>query len=151
MYNGENPMQEDALTLTQDALLDLLSRHADALNQNERNALRLLQKQRSPLPSDALALLALARELKQLLVPLGAPQPFRRELRRQLTSTPQVTLAGMGNNGRLPDLARRVGAQAAGNRPLLVGAAALGSILPLLGLLFFWRKRQRTEPLPGAV
>ncbi len=146
-------MQEDALT--QDALLDLLSRHADALNQNERLAARLLQKQRSSLPSDVLALLVLAQQLKRLLVPLGAPQPFRRDLRRRLTGArlagPEEILPAIDINSGLPGLARRVGAQAAGNRPLLVGAAAVGSLLPLLGLLFFWRKRQRTEPLPGVV
>ncbi|HSM58672.1 MAG TPA: hypothetical protein VK879_21135 [Candidatus Sulfomarinibacteraceae bacterium] len=121
-----------------DALLDLLSAHADALNQGQESVGRLLRSYPA-LPPGARPMLALAWQLKQTLVPVPVPPSFRAELRRQLH-----TAAG---EGRPAPMVVSTGGRW---RPLWMGAAALGSLLPLLGLLLFWRRRQRTHPLAGA-
>lgn len=118
-----------------DTLQDLLWAHADALNQGQEDVARLLLSYPS-LPPGARPLLALAWQLKRVLAPTPVPEPFKAELQ-------QALLAVARGEQAAPVVA--VGRR----RPLWMGAAALGSLLPLLGLLLFWRRRQRT-PLAGA-
>jgi hypothetical protein len=120
--------------LLEEQLLDLLAAHADALNEGEDRADHLLAG--SPeLPSDIAALFLLALGLKRLLVPLAAPPVFRRRLHDDLTTCREVTL--------------RTGSQR-GPRFLWLGAAAAGSLLPVLGFLFLRRRRQREGELVTA-
>lgn len=88
-------------------------------------------------------LMALARLLQRALVPVPTPAPFRSQLRRKLSSgartagsaeTPPATAASVTLSDR--------------RRPRVwLGAAAVGSVLSLAGLLFFWRRRG--YPLPA--
>lgn len=121
-----------------EALQDLLTAHADALNQGQESVGRLLRSHPA-LPPGARPLLALAWQLKQTLVPVPVPPSFRVDLRQQLHAA--------ASEDRPAPMVVSTGGR---RRPLWMGAAALGSILPLLGLLLFWRRRQRTHSLAGA-
>lgn len=119
------------------SLQDLLAAHAEALNQGQEGVSQLLQSYPS-LPPNGRPLLALAWQLKRALVPVPVPASFKAELRQSL-------LSAAGGERQAPMVVGR-----GGRRPLWMGAAAVGSLLPLLGLLLFWRRRQRTHPLAGA-
>ena len=120
--------------LSEESLRDLLAAHADLLNEDQEEAERFVREQ-SSLGPETLAYLLLALRLKRMLVPVVVPQQFRRQLREQL-------LAGGESRGSLIVRMRR--------HPVWMGAAAAGSLLPLLGLLFFWRRRQRAHGVPSA-
>ena len=76
-------------------------------------------------------LMEVARLLRRVLVPVPTPTPFRSHLRQALHS---------GREGMVTVSDRR--------RPRVwLGAAAVGSVLSLAGLLFFWRRRG--YPLPA--
>ena len=114
------------------ARLTLLSMHADRLNEGEEQAERFLQRQ-APLGPDMLALLSLARRLKQALAPVPVPDPFRAQLRHDL-------VAYVGETGKVHGSRSR--------KPLWYSLAAVGSVLPLLGI-FVWRRRRRSHTLVG--
>ncbi|HZD11466.1 MAG TPA: hypothetical protein VE553_09000 [Candidatus Binatia bacterium] len=114
------------------ARLTLLSMHADRLNEGEEPAERFLQRQ-VHLGPDMLALLSLARRLKQALTPVPVPDPFRAQLRDDLVARWGETEARQEGRSR---------------RPLWYSLAAVGSVLPLLGI-FVWRRRRRSHTLMG--
>lgn len=120
--------------MNDEALPDILAIHADKLNKGELEANRFLQQQ-EPLPPETAALFALAGRLNGLLRPVQIPAPFRERLRRQLLASQEVEVS----------VGRRLR-----RHPFWMGAAAIGSLVPLLGLFIFWRRRQRSHPLPGA-
>ena len=112
--------------------MNFLNDYADALNAGPEAAQRLLQQHPAE-AAELASLLHLAWQLKQLLVPLAAPAGFKTELRRGLLQT----------EFRAGDASAR-----AYPRTVWMSAAAIGSLLPLLGLLVFWRRRQRAQALP---
>lgn len=81
-------------------------------------------------------LMEVARLLRRVLVPVPTPAPFRSQLRRDLFSGAETPARAKGSV-----------TISTGRRPRMwLGAAAVGSILSLVGLLFFWRRRG--YPLP---
>lgn len=120
--------------LSEEALQNILAVHADLLNEGEEEADRFVQQQWG-LGPEAMAYLLLALRLKRMLVPVAMPPGFREQLRHDL-------LAGEGPDDSIVRRIRR--------HPVWVGAAAAGSLVPLLGLLLFWRRRQRAQALPNA-
>ena len=119
--------------MQQHELLQFLTAHADALNVGAEEVQRLLR--RYPLlAAETAPLLYLAQQLKQTLVPVVVPAAFREELRAQLTEPQQKR--GVGSPGS--------------SRTLWLGAAAVGSLLPVVGLILFWLRRQRTQAFPSA-
>ena len=117
-------------------LVNLLAAHAEALVSGVDEK----QWRSGYDPRDveaAAALMEVARLLRRVLVPVPTPTPFRSQLREALSSgaeppskvEPSITVS----NRRRPRV--------------WLGAAAVGSILSLVGLLFFWRRRG--YPLPA--
>lgn len=122
--------------MSYDAQLALLSAHADSLNEGEGAAARFLQRHRSLAP-DMLALLSLAWRLKQALIPIEAPEEFRARLYSDLVAHSHPSPRSDWHNMR---------------RPLYYSLAAVGSVLPLLGIVV-WRRRKRSSsdvPQKGA-
>lgn len=120
--------------LNEEALRELVAVHADLLNAGEEEADRFVQQQPA-LDSEAMAYLYLALRLKRMLVPVPVPPPFRRRLRQELLTADDA-------DGSIARHIRR--------HPVWVGAAAAGSLVPLVGLFLFWRRRQRTHALSNA-
>ncbi|MDX1686889.1 MAG: hypothetical protein R3248_02810 [Candidatus Promineifilaceae bacterium] len=75
-------------------------------------------------------LMEVARLLKRVLIPVPTPAPFRSQLRQDLFS-------GAYSSGAKGS----VNISTRGRPRMWLGAAAVGSILSLAGLLFFWRRR----------
>lgn len=114
--------------MSYDAQLSLLSAHADSLNEGEGAAARFLQRHRSLAP-EMLALMSLAWRLKQVLTPIQAPEEFRTRLYGELIAHSQLSHRNDWRNMR---------------RPLYYSLAAVGSVLPLLGIVV-WRRRKRSS------
>lgn len=112
-----------------------LSTHADRLIAGDEHARRFVQQQ-VYLPPDVTDLLSLARRLKRTLVRVSLSESFRRQLQEDL-------LAHSGKK-MTTESERSL-------RPLWYSLAAVGSVLPLVGI-FVWRRRRRsdTQPLVGA-
>lgn len=111
-------------------MADFLAAHAEALISGIDEKRWLSGYQRHEVEAAA-PLLEVARLLRRALVPVATPAPFRSQLRQALSS---------GAEGRVTVSTRR--------RPRVwLGAAAVGSLLSLAGLLFFWRRRG--YPLPA--
>jgi hypothetical protein len=87
-----------------------------------------------PLPLEMLTLFALARRLKQTLTPVATPEPFRTQLQKDLLASYEPAYDSDKERGR---------------GPLWYSLAAVGSILPLLGLVV-WRRRRRSNTLVAA-
>lgn len=113
--------------MSYDARLALLSAHADSLNEGEGAAARFLERH-GPLGPDLLALLSLALRLKRALTPLQAPEEFRTRLYGELVAHSHPSARSDWHNMR---------------RPLYYSLAAIGSVLPLLGIVV-WRRRKRS-------
>lgn len=118
--------------MTYDARLTLLSTHADRLNEGEEQA-NYFVRRHAPLGPDMIALLELARRLKQVLAPVPVPRDFRAQLHHDLIAHSEKT----NSQG-----SRRL------RRPLWFSLVAAGSVLPLLGI-FVWRRRRRSNTLLG--
>ena len=117
-------------------LVNLLVAQAEALvsNTDERQWLSDYEPRKL---QAARPFMEVARLLRRLLVPVPTPPAFRLQLRNEL-------LSGAASSPR----ARKTVAISAPRRPRVwLGAAAVGSILSLAGLLFFWRRRGC--PLPA--
>lgn len=110
------------------AQIDFLSIHADRLIEGEHRARRFVQQQ-TALPADMRSLLLLAHRVRQALAPVAVPEPFRRRLRDDLLAHSEDYLTA--------DSERSL-------RPLWYSLAAAGSVLPLLGI-FVWRRRRRSD------
>lgn len=110
------------------ARVDLLSIHADRLIEGDDRARRFLQQQ-ATLSPDMKSLFWLAHRVKQALVPIPVPEPYRRQLREDLLTHSENYLATSSERSL---------------RPLWYSLAAAGSILPLLGI-FVWRRRRRSD------
>ena len=107
--------------MKEERVLDLLSAHADALNRGEPHDAWLSRQ--TDLPAELPPLLETARILQRTLIPLPVPTRFQSRLLSDLQAT-----------------MRRRSWRA---RPRIwVGAAAVGSLLSLVGLLFFWQRRR---------
>lgn len=117
--------------MSYDARLTLLSTHADRLNQGGDAADRFLRKQ-GPLPPDLVALLTLARRLKRALAPVPPRDGFRTQLRHELAAHGEWNERRQWRSGR---------------KPLFLSLAAVGSVLPLLGIVV-WRRRRRSSGQP---
>lgn len=114
-----------------DKLLNLLARHADALNESGAvadfdSAVWLAQHNPAASQNNLLPLLQLAKSVKMALNPVKPPAFFKAELRQQLE---QSSLKGMAK--------RSIG------RILWVIAAIIGSILSIIVIL------RRLKLLPG--
>lgn len=116
-----------------DAPLTLLSIHADKMNEGQESAARFLRRQ-APLAHDLLALISLAQRLKDALTPLAAPEPFRSQLHHDLLSHSDWSRRPLA-----PERRWRIS-----RRPLYYSLAAVGSVLPLLGIVV-WRRRRRAS------
>lgn len=112
--------------MSYDARLTLLSAHADRLNEGLAAADSFIRRQGGLAP-DMAALLSLARRLKQTLVPVAAPEPFRTQLYNELVIHSELSYSTPWPKVR---------------RPLVYSLAAIGSVLPLLGIVV-WRRRRR--------
>lgn len=110
------------------ARVNILSTHADRLIEGENIAQRFVQRQAS-LPPEVVSLLSLAHRVRRVLVPVAVPEPFRRELREELLAHSDKHLAPA------PERSLRL---------LWYSLAAAGSVLPLLGI-FVWRRRRRSD------
>lgn len=110
------------------ARIDFLSTHADRLIEGEHSARRFVQQQTS-LSAEMRDLLSLAYRVGQALTPVAVPEPFRRQLRDDLLAHSEKHLTS--------DSERSL-------RPLWYSLAAAGSVLPLLGI-FVWRRRRRSD------
>lgn len=119
--------------MNHDGQATLLTTYTDGLGHGLPHSDRLLW-QFGPLPLEMLTLFALARRLKQTLTPLAAPEPFRTQLQQDLLASFEPAYDSESDRGR---------------RPLWYSLAAVGSILPLLGLVV-WRRRRRSHTLVGA-
>lgn len=108
--------------------MGLLSIYTDRLHRGQGYADRLL-RQYGSLSLEMVALLALAQRLKRTLAPVPAPEPFRSQLQRDLLSQYDFQPVSTDN--------RRW-------RPLWYSLAAVGSVLPLLGIVV-WRRRRRSH------
>jgi hypothetical protein len=113
-------------------LIELLADHADALNQGRDTTAALLNHYGQDTP-DLATWLSLARSLKASLEPVAPADAFKANLHQQLLqSRPNPT-----------------------SQPIRsiwwIGAAAVGSLLPLAGLLiwFFRRPRPESQPTPN--
>lgn len=115
--------------MSYDAQLTLLSAHADSLNEGEGAAARFLQRHSSLAP-EMVSLLSLAWRLKQALVPVQAREEFRAQLYSDLLAHSHYSRNKGWRNMR---------------RPLYYSLAAVGSMLPLLGIVV-WRRRRRSSP-----
>lgn len=117
-------------------LADLLAAQAEALVSGTDEEQWLSDYDPRKLEA-AQPLMELARLLQRALVPVPIPAPFRSQLRQALASRVETSSVAEGS---VTVATRR--------RPRVwLGAAAVGSILSLAGLLFFWRRRG--YPLPA--
>lgn len=117
-------------------MADFLAAHAEALVSGADEKQWLAGYERHEVEAAA-PLLEVARLLQRVLVPVPTPAPFRTRLREALSGGAAI---GSGVKGTVTVSSRR--------RPRVwLGAAAVGSILSLAGLLFFWRRRG--YPLPA--
>ncbi len=108
-------------------LVELLARHADLLNAGDDRTNTYVRQY--GLSDDAAALLHLARSAKAALKPVDPRIGFQAQLHRELMQAdPWYTLATPGRIGR----------------KVWVGAATIGSLVSLAGLVF-WFRRQREE------
>lgn len=117
-------------------MADFLAAHAEALVSGADEKQWLAGYERGEVEAAA-PLLKVARLLRQVLVPVPTPPAFRARLRQALSDGAAIS---SGAKGTVTVSAQR--------RPRVwLGAAAVGSILSLAGLLFFWRRRG--YPLPA--
>ena len=117
-------------------LVDLLAAQAEALVSGTNESQWLSDYEPHKLEA-ARPLMEVARALRRVLVPVPTPPAFRAQLRDELIS-------GATPSSR----ARNPVTISAPRRPRVwLGAAAVGSLLSLAGLLFFWRRRG--YPLPA--
>lgn len=125
-----------------DTLTDILARHADALHAGDEQA--EVHVARYPEYRDELLpLFQLARELDQLLEPVGAPLVFRNQLRAELVGAAVRSAAGLDRpwwairprlQERLADLPVLIRLPEAPQRQVLVRAAAGGAGLAAAGV-----------------
>jgi len=121
--------------MKEDDLANLLAAQAEALVSGTDERQWLADYDPHKLEA-ARPLMEVARLLRRVLVPVPTPAPFRSQLRQALSSGAEPSA---GVEGSVAVSARR--------RPRVwLGAAALGSILSLAGLLFFWRRRGYPVP-----
>lgn len=117
------------------ALSEILMTHADGLNQGVDQTHQLVERYADIFP-ELPVLLRLGQLLKQVLVPIKARPAFSQELRRHLLGQPLVLPASVP----------------ASNRRIWIGAATVGSILSVTGVLFFVLHRAgiltRRSPVP---
>jgi hypothetical protein len=127
-----------------DKIFDLLTAHADALNEYEGrdnfNSEAWLSRQRVDVVqiTSLMSLLHLAQALKQVLIPVQPSTSFRSQLRHQLLHE--------SPSNRILERPRR--------RVFWLGAAVLGSLLSLAGVLLFILHRlrpDRSHPMTTAV
>ena len=111
-----------------DAQLTLLSAYTDSLNEGADHAERFLWRQ-GPLAPDLLLLLALARRLSQVLAPLPLSEPFRSQLHQDLITRYKGAASPDDRHER---------------RSVWFGLAAVGSLLPLVGIVV-WRRHRRSQ------
>lgn len=119
--------------MTYDARSALLWTHAEKLSEGEEEARRFERRQQALSP-DVIALFALAWRLKRALTPIAAPADFRLQLYRELTAHSENS--NRNNWQRM-------------RRPLYYSLAAAGSVLPLLGIAI-WRRRRRSPSILGS-
>lgn len=119
--------------MNHDGQATLLTTYTDRLDHSQSQADGLLW-QFGPLPLEMLTLFALARRLKQTLTPVATPEPFRTQLQQDLLASFEPAYDSDKERGR---------------GPLWYSLAAVGSILPLLGLVV-WRRRRRSHTLVAA-
>jgi hypothetical protein len=115
-------------------LASILSDHADGLNEGRDMAAHLLADY--PQATAELApLFQLASSLKRVLVPVRAPVRFVNQLQQDLINyaPPEVV----------------VKAPKSGQRIILVGVAAAGSVLSVAGLALLLLRRLRNPGKPG--
>lgn len=117
-------------------MADFLAAHAEALVSGVDEKQWLAGSEQHEVEAAA-PLLEVARLLQRVLVPVPTPTPFRTRLREALSGGAPTT-SGME---------RKVTVSARRRPRVWLGAAAVGSILSLAGLLFFWRRRG--YPLPA--
>jgi len=108
-----------------DAQLTLLSGYTERLNEGEDRAERYLRRH-APLAPDFIALVELARRLKQVLAPIPVSESFRSQLHQDLISYYEGVVSP-DDDGEW--------------RPAWFRLAALGSLLPLVGIIV-WRRRR---------
>lgn len=111
----------------------LLTMYTEGLGKSQSHADGLL-RQLGPLSLEMLTLFALASRLKRILTPVVTPEPFRTQLQQDLLASFEPAYDSEEDRGR---------------RPLWYSLAAVGSILPLLGLVF-WRRRRQSHTLVNA-
>jgi len=103
-----------------------LAQHADLLNAGEDRTSAYVRQ--FDLGEEAASLLQLARSAKKALKPVDPRIGFREQLYHELMQLdPRYTLTATGRVGR----------------KAWVGAATIGSLISLAGLVF-WLRRQRT-------
>jgi hypothetical protein len=113
-----------------ETLIELLANHADALNQGRDPTAALLNRHSHASPELA-TLLSLARSLKTAMEPATPAAAFKASLHQQLLQ---------GYLAPTPQPIRSV---------WWIGAATLGSLLPLAGLLIWFLRRPRPQPTPN--
>jgi len=136
--------------------IEILATHADKLNvgtNEETEYLATFEHQDTLQP-----LLSLARKVKNALAPVEPDPAFREDLRRSLLATAcQRLVSRLGRSAERPRSLRagqleRANSQAEGStecqRPapffrrykkeILIGAAALGSIVSVAGIVAYW-------------
>jgi hypothetical protein len=111
-------------------LIELLADHADALNQGRDTTAALLNHYGHDTPELA-TLLSLARSLKTAMEPVAPAAAFKANLYHQLRQ---------GHLTPTPQPVRSI---------WWIGAATVGSLLPLAGLLIWFLRRPRPQPTPN--
>jgi hypothetical protein len=134
-------------------LIEILATHADKLNMGtdeEAEYLTTLPEHQDTLQP----LLALARRVKDALAPVEPDSAFRENLRlsllaaarQRLASRPSFWAEGSTKSQRPVHLFRRH------RREILIGAAALGSVVSVAGIVAYWlhaRAAKAQSTLPG--
>lgn len=111
-------------------LIELLADHADALNQGRDTTAALLNHHGQDTP-DLATLLTIARSLKTVMEPVTPAAAFKANLHQQLRQAPHTDTT--------PQPIRSI---------WWIGAATIGSLLSLAGLLIWFLRRPRSEPQP---
>jgi hypothetical protein len=134
-------------------LIEILATHADKLNagvSKEAEYLAALPERQDTLQP----LLALARKVKDALAPVEPDPAFRENLRlgllaaarQRLASRPSLQAEGSTKSQRPVHLFRRH------RKEILIGAAALGSVVSVAGIVAYWihaRTAKAQRALPG--
>ncbi len=115
--------------MNQRELQTILADHADQLINGQDQTEFLIQKYAAEVQELA-PLLRLAQRLRAVLIPVSPRTAFIQQLHQDLLQADRQLTVAMPENGR---------------RPAWWGAATLGSLLSLVGLLLYLR-RQRTRP-----